>query len=64
MIWDEAMLKYAARRMCDKHRPWDCEKCELRKHGGCQLGILIDTVKEWAEKHLDLEMVARKGGLS
>jgi hypothetical protein len=25
---------------------------------------LLKAVKEWAEKHLDLEMIARKGGLS
>lgn len=31
MIWNEAMIKYATRRMCDKHKPRNCNGCDLKK---------------------------------
>ena len=58
MIWDEAMLKYAARRMCDKHKPRNCNGCDLKKKtGSCKFGFGIDVVKEWGEKNIPKDVL-------
>ena len=57
MIWDETMIKYAARRMCNKHQPRNCRGCKLKEKGGCRLGLLIDEVKEWAKQNIPQEVL-------
>lgn len=58
LIWDEAMLKYAARRMCDKHKPRNCNGCDLKKKtGSCKFGLGVDAVKEWGEKNIPKDVL-------
>ena len=56
-MWDEAQIKYAATRVCNKYKPWNCCKCPLARWNVCNLGIMIDEVKEWANKNIPEEVI-------
>lgn len=63
MIWDESMIKYAHQKMCNKFRPWECGKCPLKRFNGCQVGIMINEIKEWARKNISEDrLLAKKEG--
>lgn len=53
MMWTEKTLKYVYDRLCTKYKPRDCTLCPLEKYrGGCHLGLMIEALKEWAEKNI------------
>lgn len=57
MIWNETAIKYVHDRMCNKYKPWECKKCPLERWSGCQVEIMIDEVKEWANKNIPKEVI-------
>ena len=63
MIWTEKMFLYVFDRICKKHRPWECSKCPLSKwKGGCNFGLMMSAMKDWAEKNIDKRILEGKNG--
>ena len=60
MIWDENMIRYAYDRICTKYRPRGCNKCPLERFNGCQVGIIINEIKEWSEANISESRVEGK----
>lgn len=59
----EEQLKYIHDRMCAKYRPRDCDKCPLGKwKNGCQVGIMINIMKDWAKDNIDSRILEEKNG--
>lgn len=59
----EEHLKYIHDRMCAKYRPRDCDKCPLSKwRNGCQVGIMINIMKDWAKNNIDSRILEEKNG--
>ena len=61
----EEQLKYIHDRMCAKYRPRNCDKCPLSKwRNGCQVGIMINVIKEWAKDNISEDILRRKSDVS
>jgi hypothetical protein len=64
MIWTENTIKYVHDRLCTKYRSWDCKKCPLERWDGCRIGLMLNELKDWAEKNISEDVLRRKSDVS
>ena len=59
-MWNETVINYVHDRVCRKYSPWECSKCPLEKWNGCKIGLMINDLKEWAEKNISKDVIEAK----